>query len=203
MASSTTSWSGGTRPFGIGSRPLGMWLFLLSDALTFSTILVCYTYLRMEKADWPTPFGGSSIAQATAMTLVLLTSSLTMAMGVHAMKEGRRGPAVRMILLTVLCGAAFIGLHANEWLHMMREEKVTLVSNPWNQPLFGATFFGLTGLHMLHVAIGCVYLTGLAVRVSRGGLTADDVEAGGLYWHFVDLVWMFIFPLVYLMSMKG
>ncbi|MDX1980497.1 MAG: cytochrome c oxidase subunit 3 [Bryobacteraceae bacterium] len=185
------------RPFGIASRPLGMWLFVVSDALTFSTLLICYTYLRIGNPDWPTPFGWSSILQASLMTLVLVTSSLTMALGVKAMRDGSRPNAARYLFATAACGVTFIVLHANEWLHLIREEKLTISAS-----LFGATFFTLTGLHMAHVAIGVIYLSAVALRVNGGGLNADDVETSGLYWHFVDLVWMFIFPLVYLMSVK-
>ncbi len=174
-----------------------MWLFVVSDALTFSTFLVCYTYLRLASPNWPTPFTGSSIWQASWMTFVLLTSSLTMALAVKAMKQGARGRAVRFLAATALCGAIFIALHLREWLHLISVEKITISSG-----LFGATFFTLTGLHMAHVAVGVVYLSIVALRTGAGRLTADDVETGGLYWHFVDLVWMFLFPLVYLMSVK-
>lgn len=191
------TWSGGARPFAIASRPLGMWLFVVSDALTFSTFLVCYTYLRLGNPAWPTPFTGASILQASLMTLVLLTSSLTMAMAVNAMKQNSRGAAVRMTGITALCGVAFILLHLREWSHLMLVDKITMASG-----LFGATFFTITGLHMLHVAVGVVYLSVVAARVNAGGLNSHDVETAGLYWHFVDLVWMFIFPLVYLMSVK-
>ncbi|MBL8174370.1 MAG: cytochrome c oxidase subunit 3 [Bryobacterales bacterium] len=179
-----------------------MWLFVVSDALTFSTFLVIYTYARLSNPGWPSPFGPSSIAQATLMTFVLLTSSYTMALAVNAMKTGRRGRAVRMLLATVGLGLAFVGLHIAEWMHLIRVEGVTLAANPWNQPLFGATFFTLTGLHMAHVAAGVLYLAIVAAALSRNKLDAHDVETSGLYWHFVDLVWMFIFPLVYLMSAK-
>ena len=77
-----------------------------------------------------------------------------------------------------------------------------LFKNPWGTPLFGAAFFTLTGLHMTHVAIGVVYLTVIAIAFGRGKLSSEDVEVSGLYWHFVDLVWMFIFPLVYLLSVR-
>ena len=80
---------------------------------------------------------------------------------------------------------------------------MNLSSNPWGSPLFGATFFALTGLHMTHVLSGVVYLGFVASNFSRGRSSPDDVEVSGLYWHFVDLVWMFIFPLVYLLSVKG
>lgn len=179
-----------------------MWLFVVSDALTFSTLLICYTYLRLSSPAWPAPFHGASILYAAAMTVVLLTSSLTMAMAVERMKHGERRAAVRYLLLTIFCGAAFLVIHLGEWRHLMQVEKITFTSNPWNEPLFGAAFFGLTGLHMLHVAAGIVYLAVIAVGTGRGKFTLADIETSGIYWHFVDLVWMFLFPLLYLVSVK-
>lgn len=199
----TGAWSGGGSPYAIGSKKFGMWLFIISDALTFSALLVAYTYLRMSTPNWPTPFVFSpSIVFSTVMTLVLLSSSLTMVMGVHAMNHGNRKSAVAWIVATMVGGAAFVGLHTTEWLHLIHDEKVTPFANPWNEPLFGATFFGITGLHMTHVAIGVIYLGIIAFAVARGKFNKEDVEVSGLYWHFVDLVWMFVFPLVYLMSVK-
>ncbi len=196
------AWQGGGSPFGIGAKPLGMWLFVVSDALTFSALLICYTYLRLSNPNWPAPFGMESILQATAMTAVLLTSSLTMALAVGAIKRGRRSATIGMLACTMALGLAFIVLHAFEWRRLVLVEKVSLSSNPWDQPLFGATFFGLTGLHMAHVSVGVVYLGIVAAAVARGKLDTEDVETSGLYWHFVDLIWMFIFPLVYLMSVR-
>jgi len=197
------TWQGGGSPFSIGAKPLGMWLFIASDALTFAAFLVAYTYCRLANPDWPAPFHlWPSIAQATLMTFVLLTSSLTMALAVNAMRAGDRRKTVRLIMATIGCGIGFIILHGNEWVHLIRAEGITLTSNPWGQPLFGATFFGLTGLHMAHVTAGVIYLGAVAAATARGKLTAEDVETSGLYWHFVDLVWMFIFPLVYLMSVR-
>ena len=199
----TGAWAGGGSPYAIGSKKFGMWLFIISDALTFSALLVAYTYLRMATPNWPTPFLFSpSVIFSTIMTLVLLSSSLTMVMGVHAMNHGNRKAAVGWILATMAGGAGFVVLHLNEWLHLMNDEKVTPFSNPWDEPLFGATFFGITGLHMTHVAIGVIYLGVIAFAVWRGKFNKEDVEVSGLYWHFVDLVWMFVFPLVYLMSVK-
>ena len=197
----SSPWAGGGSPFAVGSKKFGMWLFIISDALTFSALLVAYTYLRMATPNWPTPFHFSpSILFASLMTFVLLSSSLTMVFGVHAMNSGNRMGAVGWILATMACGAAFVILHATEWSHLMVDEKVTPFGNPWNEPLFGATFFTLTGLHMTHVIIGVIYLGVIAFAVARGKFKPEDVEVSGLYWHFVDLVWMFIFPLVYLMS---
>jgi len=85
-------------------------------------------------------------------------------------------------------------------MNLIHHEHITPSGNPWNEPLFGATFFGITGLHMTHVIIGVIYLGIICQAVMRGKFKAEDVEVAGLYWHFVDLVWMFVFPLVYLMS---
>jgi cytochrome c oxidase subunit 3 len=180
-----------------------MWLFIISDALTFSALLMAYTYVRLATPNWPMPFHFSpSIIFSTLMTVVLLSSSLTMVMGVHAMNHGNRKAAVGWILATMLGGGTFVALHLTEWLNLIRNEHVTPFDNPWGVPLFGGTFFTLTGLHMTHVIIGVIYLGIIAFAVARGKFRAEDVEVSGLYWHFVDLVWMFIFPLVYLMSAK-
>ncbi len=196
----TTNWDGGASPYAVGHKKLGMWLFILSDSLTFSALLIGYSYVRVASETWPTPFHfWPSITLATVMTLFLLSSSLTMAMGVAASRRGDRKQMVRYILLTMLGGVAFIVLHANEWRDLI-QEGVRLWDNPWGVPLFGATFFTLTGLHMFHVASGVVYLGVIAAGVAQGRFTHEDVEISGLYWHFVDLVWMFIFPLVYLLS---
>ncbi|HEX8992250.1 MAG TPA: cytochrome c oxidase subunit 3 [Anaerolineales bacterium] len=195
-----TEWGGGAFPYAIGHKKLGMWLFLLSDSLTFSALLIGYSYVRVGSADWPRPFHiWPSITMATLMTLILLSSSLTMVMGVAASQKGDHGATIRYMLLTMLGGVAFIILHSNEWLGLIHEG-VRLWSNPWGVPLFGATFFTLTGLHMLHVASGVIYLGVIASGVRSGRFTAEHVEISGLYWHFVDLVWMFIFPMVYLLS---
>ena len=90
-------------------------------------------------------------------------------------------------------------LHTQEWLGLI-QNGVTPFGNPWGVPLFGATFFALTGLHMTHVTLGVIYLAVIAWGFGNGRFNAEDVEVSGLYWHFVDLVWMFILPLVYLMS---
>jgi cytochrome c oxidase subunit 3 len=180
-----------------------MWLFVLSDLLTFATLLVVYTALRLANPDWPRPFALSpGILYATAMTIVLLGSSLTMVWAVGAMAANDRKRAVQWLCATIAGGAAFIVLHLSEWQHLMQVEKVTPSANPWNVPLFGAVFFGVTGLHMAHVAAGLIYLGILTAGVARGRFSHEDVETGGLYWHFVDLVWMFVFPLVYLMAVK-
>jgi cytochrome c oxidase subunit 3 len=197
-----TPWSGGASPFGINSKKLGMWLFIVSDTLTFSALLVSYAYVRLATPNWPRPFEiWPAIAKSSFMTFVLLSSSLTMVLAVAAAHRHDVKKAVRYLIFTMICGAAFVLIHATEWITLFHEG-VTPWSNPWGVPLFGGTFFGLTGLHMLHVTIGVAYLAIICAGYNKGKWTADHVEVSGLYWHFVDLVWMFIFPLVYLLSVN-
>jgi len=202
-AAATSVWGGGQSPYAVNSKKFGMWLFIVSDSLTFSAMLFAYTYSRVTNPDWPKPFDFSpAIIFATVMTFCLLSSSLTMVMAVHAMNHGDRKAAARWILATMAGGAAFVVLHLSEWMKLINVEHVTPFQNPWGVPLFGGTFFALTGLHMTHVILGLIYLAIVCQGVMRGKFKPEDVEVSGLYWHFVDLVWMFIFPLVYLMSAR-
>lgn len=245
--------------FGTYSKKIGMWLFLLSDSLTFGALLYAYSYGRISTPNWPMPFHSQSIANATIMTAFLLTSSLTMVLAVRASAFSNAKAQRLFLLATMACGIAFILLHASEW-HKLLAEGLTLPLFPKmpgsattgefadvakSVPQFAATFFGLTGMHMLHVTLGVIYLGVIALRrkfipilfvawLAAWLLTpsyspfhygahvllvaaivcsiilwlkpkvydSSDVEVAGLYWHFVDLVWMFIFPLVYLMSAK-
>jgi cytochrome c oxidase subunit III len=197
-----SAWSGGVSPFAMGSKKLGMWLFIVSDTLTFSALLVTYTYSRLTNPDWPKPFPMyPAIIFSTTMTVVLLASSLTMVMAVMAAHRNDRKATVLWIIATMIGGLTFMGLHLREWFHLF-EEGATITHNPWGTPQFGAVFFGITGMHMTHVLIGVIYLGIVATGYGRGKFSAEDVEVNGLYWHFVDLVWMFVFPLIYLMSVK-
>jgi len=197
-----SAWGGGTAPFATGSKKLGMWLFILSDAITFSALIMAYSYVRVASNNWPTPFEFyPGIVKATVMTVILLTSSVTMVMAVRAAKLGKRASVVKWLGATMLGGLTFVIIHATEWAGLIREG-VRLFKNPWGAPLFGAAFFTLTGLHMTHVFCGVCYLGVVAALTAKGKLTSEDVEVSGLYWHFVDLVWMFIFPLVYILSVK-
>ncbi len=196
-------WSGGVSPYAVVPKKLGMWLFIVSDAITFSALILAYSYVRVASADWPRPFPFyPSIVNATFMTIILLTSSITVVMAVRASKMEARATTAKWLMATMLGGVLFDVLHIREWLGLI-EEGVRLFKNPWGAPMFGASFFTLTGLHMIHVTIGVVYLGIVAWGFNKRKFSADDVEVSGLYWHFVDLVWMFLFPLIYLMSAKA
>jgi len=189
-------------PYHIPSRKLTMWLFIISDATTFGALLFGYGYLRTASNDWPTPFKfNPSIVNVMIMTVVLITSSLTMLGAADSAKAGNKAKTRRFLWSTILLGAIFAGLHLREWFGLI-DEGVRLFQNPWGSPLFGATFFSITGLHLLHVVSGIVALAVISRGFSRGRLTAGYVETTGLYWHFVDLVWMFVVPLVYLLNIS-
>src|SRR6202521_1756717 len=177
-------------------------VFLFADTLTFSAFLLAYSYVRLANPAWPRPFEiYPAILNATIMTVILLGSSLTMALGVASAFRNDRSKAVLYLLLTAFGGVLFDVLHLREWFHLFAEGYRPW-STPEGVPLFGAAFFGITGMHMTHVTIGVIYLLIIAFGYGKDKFSADDVEVSGLYWHFVDLVWMFVFPMIYLMSIK-
>jgi cytochrome c oxidase subunit 3 len=178
-------------------------LFIVADAATFGAMLFAYGYLRVANPDWTRPFAfWPTIANGIVMTAVLLTSSLTMVGAVLAAQSGRKAATVRWLRATMLLGTLFAVLHLREWAAMIGEGW-RLFRNPMGgPPLFGATFFGITGLHLLHVISGVVVIGVIASGFRRGRVDAGHVETTGLYWHFVDLVWMFVFPLMYLMNVR-
>ena len=188
-------------PFGIQSKKLTMWLFIASDAITFGAVLFGYSYLRAGTPNWPTPFHFSpSIVNGMVMTFVLLTSSLTMLGAVQAAKAGDKSRTLKWLAATILLGTLFAVLHIREWFHMFHEGW-SLFKNPeGGSVLFGASFFSITGLPLMHVISGVIALIVIAIGYNTDWLDKNHVETTGLYWHFVDLVWMFVFPLVYLMN---
>jgi cytochrome c oxidase subunit 3 len=190
------------RPFAIPSKKLVMWLFIISDACTFGAILFAYGYVKNAAADWPHPFESSSIMNVLLMTVILVTSSLTMLIATRAAKSGNKSKGIQWTFITVVLGLAFAALHLKEWSGMIGEG-VRMFQNPWGAPMFGASFFSITGLHLAHVISGVIALTVVVLGYKRGRYNADDLEIWSLYWHFVDLVWMFVVPMVYLMNMKA
>ncbi|HEY4978696.1 MAG TPA: cytochrome c oxidase subunit 3 [Candidatus Acidoferrum sp.] len=179
-------------PYAIPSRKLTMWLFIISDAVTFGAFLFAYGYIRVATPNWQRPFESASIINVVLMTFVLITSSLTMLGAVDASKSGDKPKAMRFLYSTTLLGIIFAALHIREWFQLFGRG-ITLSSG-----LFGQTFFSITGLHLLHVISGVIGILVVSFMYSRGKLTPGHVETTGLYWHFVDLVWMFVVPLVYL-----
>ena len=188
-----------------------LWIFLLSDTFIFSCFLVAYMSVRMTTAEpWPNSSEVFALTIAgehipliliAIMTFVLITSSGTMAMAVNCGYRGQRKKAAMLMLVTALFGVFFVGMQAFEWTKLIVEEGVRPWGNPLGAAQFGAAFFMITGFHGFHVSIGVVYLTVVALKVLRGDYEErgyEIVEITGLYWHFVDLVWVFIFAFFYL-----
>jgi cytochrome c oxidase subunit III len=187
-----------------------MWIFLLSDTFIFSCFLVSYMHVRISTTvPWPNPsevfalnIAGTPVPLIliAIMTFVLISSSGTMAMAVNYGYRRNRGRTAALMLITAGFGATFVGMQAFEWTKLILEGV-----RPWGNPMgaaqFGSSFFMITGFHGLHVSAGVVYLTIVALKVWRGDYERrgyEIVEITGLYWHFVDLVWVFIFAFFYL-----
>lgn len=191
-------WQGGVSPFGVPWQKLMMWIFLVTDALLFAGFLGGYGFVRLASPSWPEQRDVFPMLKIATMTFILITSSATMAMAVGAAHRRDLRRAMTFVLLTALVGATFLGMQASEWTTLIREG-ARLTSNPWGPPPFSAFFFMITGFHGSHVLIGVIILSITAARLRKGNASGLGVEVLGLYWHFVDLVWCFIFPLFYLL----
>jgi len=198
VATREAHWEGGVSPFGVSWQKLMMWVFLVSDALLFASLLAAYGFVRLASASWPEQSEVFPIPLIAFMTFVLITSSATMATAVGAAHRGELRTAARFVGFTALGGLLFLGLQANEWAHLIADG-ARLAWNPWGPPAFAAFFFTITGFHGTHVFLGVTILSLLAWRLRRGRATGAGVELAGLYWHFVDLVWVFIFTCFYLL----
>lgn len=205
-------WSADKQAYHVPWGKAMMWLFLVSDTFIFSCFLVGYLNVRMSTTEpWPLQseifalsFGGDPIPLIliAIMTFVLITSSGTMAMAVNYGYRREKNTTFWLIVATAVFGAMFVGMQVFEWSKLIGDEGVRPWGNPFGAPQFGAIFFMVTGFHGLHVTCGVIYLMWVAFRVKRGYY--DDkgfeiVEIAGLYWHFVDLVWVFIFAFFYLL----
>jgi len=196
-------WGGGVSPFGATWQKTMMWIFIVTDALLFSGLLCGYAFLRHASATpWPKQSDIFSIPFIALMTFILITSSMTMGTAVTAARLGDRKKALNNLLFTIVGGAAFLGCQAYEWTELIHEGVRLTGGTAHGHPLpaqFGQAFFVLTGFHGSHVFSGLVILIVTAIRVAMGKTPAQGVEMAGLYWHFVDLVWVFIFTLFYLL----
>jgi heme/copper-type cytochrome/quinol oxidase subunit 3 len=183
---------------GVSNNKLAIWMFIASEALFFGAFLATYFLYRGRDALFlkgPTPSDLLNIPFTSVTTFVLLMSSLTMVLALAAIQRGDHRRFRIWILSTALFGMTFIGGQVYEFTNFYRQGLNLHVN------LFGSTFFILTGLHGAHVTIGIFWLLSLYSRSLQGKLTAEDheaVEVAGLYWHFVDVVWIFIFTAIYL-----
>jgi heme/copper-type cytochrome/quinol oxidase subunit 3 len=186
------------RPFVMLSKKFAMWLFIMSDVMTFAACVAAYAFLRNASTEWPRPF--HSVTNVAIMTLIMLTSSLTMLMALGAAKATDKARAFRWMLFTAAGGVLFTVLHIRDWMGMM-DQGVGLLKNPWGPAAFGAAFYSITGFSLAHISVGTIALIIVAIRYQGGRYNADDVELFNLFWQFIGLVWLFIVPLVYLMNL--
>jgi cytochrome c oxidase subunit III len=205
-------WSGDQQTFQVAWGKAMMWIFLLSDTFIFGSFLTGYMTVRTSTTvPWPNPsevfaldIGGKPVPLLliAVMTFILITSSGTMAMAVNCAYRRDKVNAARLMFATAAFGASFVGMQAFEWSKLILEEGVRPWANPMGAAQFGSTFFMITGFHGLHVTAGVIYLCVVALRLLKGKYDRQGnyqiVEIAGLYWHFVDLVWVFIFALFYL-----
>ncbi len=180
---------------------LGMWLFLVGDAMGFGVLLAGYGAMRATSADWPNPFEVLGINLTAVMTFLLICSSVTMVKALEWLGKGDRAKAKMFLALTALGGFIFVSLQAYEWTHLIHRG-LHIGGNPWGATLFGTSFFIITGFHGLHVSAGVIYLLtmiGVVSRRPQAAASYNAVEILGLYWHFVDLVWIMVFTFLYLL----
>ncbi len=180
----------------VGKVKLGMWIFLASETLFFGTIIASYLYLRLKSPSWPAAGEILSISHGTLNTFVLLTSSFTLVLGLAAIRSGNQRGLRAGLILTLLLGALFLAIKASEWNELLNHGFTPGSGLP------GSTYYFTTGMHGLHVLAGLAGLSYLLAKSLRGGFTMENhvtVDHFGLYWHFVDIVWVFLFPLFYLL----
>ncbi len=190
---------------------VAMWIFIAQDGMAFGGLLLAYALMRIFAPFWPadgiTPTDVLGINLTAFATFVLICSSVSMVMAVQASQQMRKSATVGWLFATILGGAMFLGIQAYEYTHLSHLG-IGLTESTFNgqvlHPLFGSTFYVVTGFHGLHVLSGVIYLTCILVgtmkgRYTQGGNSASPVELVGLFWHFVDLVWILVFTFVYLL----
>ncbi len=181
---------------------IGMWLFLVTDAMSFSGFLIAYAVLRATKS-WPNPsvaLGG--VGLSGFMTFLLICSSVSMVLTIDACKRKNRQGMLNWLLFTIVGGASFLGIQMYEYSHLIGHMGMSFNSYTHGTSLFASTFFSITGFHGLHVLSGVIYLIVMYTMAYRGDFDDGDynlLEIAGLFWHFVDLVWILVFTFVYLL----
>jgi cytochrome c oxidase subunit 3 len=204
-------WSADKQTYHVPWGKAMMWIFLVSDTFIFTCFLTSYMNVRWTTTEpWPyaseifaLSFGGAPIPLIliAIMTFILITSSGTMALAVNYGYRRDKEKTALLMFATAAFGASFVGMQAFEWTKLITEEGIRPWGNPFGAPQFGSVFFMITGFHGLHVTGGVIYLLIVALKVRAGHYEKkgyEIVEIAGLYWHFVDLVWVFIFAFFYL-----
>jgi heme/copper-type cytochrome/quinol oxidase subunit 3 len=172
-----------------------IWLFLATEVMFFSGLIGAYIVLRSAAGNWPDPSERLAVDITAANTFILIMSSWTMVKAVFAAKKGDQGALVRWLLGTILIGSVFVGVQVYEYFELYHHGALPSVD------IFWSTFYAMTGFHGTHVVVGVLWNLCVLIGALRGKYTAKNnigVELAGLYWHFVDLVWVLLFTIVYL-----
>ena len=188
-----------TTSTGISNKKLLMWIFLASDCMFFGCLISTHLIYRLHPPVGTLPASSIfSIELTSFSTFILLMSSLMMALAVNAIQKGNLKSMRASLVLTIICGLIFLGCQVFEFSEFVHVKHLTISNS-----ILGTTFFTLTGTHGIHVLIGVIWLTTMLIYSYTGRLSekdAIDVESMGLYWHFVDIVWIVIFTVVYLLE---
>ena len=205
-------WASDKQTYNVPWGKAMMWIFLVSDTFIFTCFLTGYLNVRLTTTEpWPlqteifalTLFGQSiPLVLIAIMTFILITSSGSMALAVNFGYRKDKKKTFIAMLITALLGLSFVGMQAFEWTKLIVDEGIRPWSNPYGAAQFGSVFFMVTGFHGIHVTGGVIYLLVVANKVRKGDYEKkgyEIVEIAGLYWHFVDLVWVFIFAFFYLL----
>lgn len=182
---------------GLSNWKVGFWTFIGSECLFFATLITTYMVYKGKAVSGPYPEDLFNIMITTASTTILLFSSLAMVMALAAVQASKKRAAIGWLITVMAMGLAFIGIEAWEYTHFIHEG-LTITSST-----FGSSYYVLTGTHKAHVAIGVIWMGILAIQIARGRIPPEkslQVEIAGLYWHFVDVIWIVIFTLVYLLG---
>jgi len=188
---------------------IAMWMFIAQDGMSFGGLLLAYAILRVFSTDWPEPSQILGIGLTAFATFVLICSSVSMVMAVEAAKERKQSSLMLWLWLTIAGGATFLGIQYYEYSHLLHQgiglaETTYEIDGAQVNRLFGTTFYAVTGFHGLHVLSGVIYLLCIAKKAgtgayTKGGISYSPVELVGLFWHFVDLVWILVFTFIYLL----
>jgi len=186
-----------TEGIGVDSRKFAIWLFLASEIMFFTGLIGAYIVLRFQNmAIWPVPSTVLNIPLTGVNTFFLICSSMTLVMGLSSIQRGYKEGLQVGLFLTVLLGSLFLAIQYHEYQELIHHKDFTISSS-----IFGSCFFTLTGFHGFHVLAGVIWLMVIFIKSLFGHYTPEEyagVELAGLYWHFVDLVWIILFTILYL-----
>ena len=183
------------------SGKVGMWIYLITDAMTFGGLLIGYAYLRAQAmGTWPDPAEHLGIGLSSIATFILICSSVSMVLAIRGSSMANRQQLIGWLAVTIAGGAVFLGIQVYEYKHLLHEG-IGFASFGHGTALFASTFYAITGFHGAHVLTGVIYLIVILFKSLNGRYDGDPshVEIAGLFWHFVDLIWILVFTFIYLL----